>query len=70
MLEQPFHDQPDLPSSVVVSASIGIARWPDHASDADSLIEAADTAMYDAKHQGDGPIAVAAALAPPPNPEA
>jgi diguanylate cyclase (GGDEF)-like protein len=66
VLEQPFHDQPDLPSSVVVSASIGIARWPDHASNADSLIEAADTAMYVAKHQGTGPIAVAAALPDPP----
>jgi diguanylate cyclase (GGDEF)-like protein/PAS domain S-box-containing protein len=66
VLERPFHDQPDLPSSVVVSASIGIARWPDHASNADSLIEAADTAMYVAKHQGNGPIAVAAALPDPP----
>jgi diguanylate cyclase (GGDEF)-like protein/PAS domain S-box-containing protein len=59
ILRQPFHDQPDLPSSVVVSASIGVARWPDHARDADSLIEAADTAMYEAKSQKDEQIAVA-----------
>jgi diguanylate cyclase (GGDEF)-like protein/PAS domain S-box-containing protein len=65
VLQQPFQDQPELPSSIVVSASVGIARWPDHASDADSLIEAADTAMYDAKQQGDGPIAIAAPIAKP-----
>ena len=63
VLQQPFQDQPELPSSIEVSASVGIARWPDNASDADSLIEAADTAMYDAKQQGDGPIAIAAPIA-------
>ena len=63
MLQQPFQDQPGLPSSIEVSASVGIARWADNASDADSLIEAADTAMYDAKQQGDGPIAIAAPIA-------
>jgi len=60
-LEQPFDDLQNLPSDIHVSASIGIARWPDHADDADSLIEAADTAMYEAKHQQGEAIATASA---------
>lgn len=35
--------------SVNVSASIGIARWQEHATDADALLNAADQAMYVAK---------------------
>jgi diguanylate cyclase (GGDEF)-like protein len=35
-----------------VTASIGVARFPDHAADADSLLHAADDALYDAKHGG------------------
>jgi diguanylate cyclase (GGDEF)-like protein/PAS domain S-box-containing protein len=62
-LEQPFLAGADLPKDITISASIGIARWPDHASDADALIEAADTAMYDAKLQGEASIALAASIA-------
>jgi diguanylate cyclase (GGDEF)-like protein len=61
-LEQPFHTETDLPREITISASLGIARWPDHASDADGLIEAADTAMYAAKLQGEAAIAVATAI--------
>jgi len=35
-----------------VTASIGVARFPDHAADADSLLHAADHALYDAKRGG------------------
>lgn len=60
-MEQPFNDLQNLPSDIHVSASIGVARWPDHADDADSLIEAADTAMYEAKQQQGDSIATASA---------
>jgi diguanylate cyclase len=36
----------------VVSASIGIAVYPIHGTDAESLLRNADTAMYSAKHAG------------------
>jgi diguanylate cyclase (GGDEF)-like protein/PAS domain S-box-containing protein len=62
-LEQPFQAGPELPQEITISASIGLARWPDHASDADALIEAADTAMYAAKVQGEASIAIATAIA-------
>ncbi len=42
---------PELPYALEVSVSIGIARWPEHGTDGDSLLDAADTAMYRAKHQ-------------------
>ncbi len=38
--------------SVYLSASIGIAFYPDHGEDIDSLIRSADRAMYDAKNNG------------------
>ena len=60
-IQQPFNNHPPIPSTINLSASIGVARWPDHASDADSLIEAADTAMYRAKQVDDKRIAVAEA---------
>jgi diguanylate cyclase (GGDEF)-like protein/PAS domain S-box-containing protein len=37
-----------------VGASIGIAVYPTHADDANSLIRRADVAMYDAKHKRSG----------------
>ena len=37
-----------------VGASIGIAVYPTHADDANSLIRRADVAMYDAKHKKSG----------------
>jgi diguanylate cyclase (GGDEF)-like protein/PAS domain S-box-containing protein len=39
-------------NEVVVSASVGIALYPDDANNAETLIKYADTAMYQAKHAG------------------
>lgn len=36
------------------NVSVGIALFPDHASDADGLVQRADSAMYQAKHDGTG----------------
>lgn len=41
-----------------ISASIGIAEYPDHASDVDTLLTAADSAMYVAKKDGKAKLAV------------
>ncbi len=51
ILEFPF-DIEGLP--IDVEASIGIVLYPDHGSDADSLIQRADVAMYAAKQTGSG----------------
>jgi diguanylate cyclase (GGDEF)-like protein len=48
-LREPFHVNE---SRVEVSASLGIAIAPDHASTADELFRAADTALYAAKESG------------------
>ncbi|HEU0199165.1 MAG TPA: diguanylate cyclase, partial [Burkholderiaceae bacterium] len=50
-LRQPleFEGQP-----IDINASIGIAEFPQHGSDADTLIRCADTAMYLAKKNGGG----------------
>ena len=37
---------------VAISASIGIAIYPDHADSPETLVSAADSAMYEAKNQG------------------
>jgi diguanylate cyclase (GGDEF)-like protein/PAS domain S-box-containing protein len=50
---------PELAEEMRISASIGIARWPDHAQDADSLLDAADMAMYAAKEAPADHIALA-----------
>ncbi len=39
---------------VDMGAGIGIACWPEHAADADTLINRAEVAMYAAKHRGSG----------------
>jgi diguanylate cyclase (GGDEF)-like protein/PAS domain S-box-containing protein len=39
---------------LTVGASIGIAVFPNHGRDADVLLAAADSAMYEAKHSGGG----------------
>ena len=57
-LMQPYSD---LPSGIAISTSIGVARWPDHAADADGLLDAADNAMYQAKRSHGGAIAIAGA---------
>jgi diguanylate cyclase (GGDEF)-like protein/PAS domain S-box-containing protein len=50
-LEQPFHLGG---ISLQVNASIGIAVYPDHAVDAETLARRADVAMYTAKRSGGG----------------
>lgn len=46
-LRAPFRDIAEV--EVRISASFGIARWPDHAANADQLLQVADKAMYRAK---------------------
>ncbi|WP_064741655.1 putative bifunctional diguanylate cyclase/phosphodiesterase [Hamadaea tsunoensis] len=43
-----------------ISASVGIALYPEHGTDFATLMRHADVAMYDAKHRGDG-VAIYAA---------
>ncbi len=50
-LEEPF-DVQDL--TLRVGASVGIAVYPEHADDADTLLKRADVAMYSAKKHGVG----------------
>ena len=40
------------PSIVPVTASAGVATYPSHAGDADTLVRAADEALYASKHAG------------------
>lgn len=47
-----------------IAASIGIAQYPDHGSDADILLQRADVAMYSAKRNGGGYAVYAAAEDP------
>lgn len=51
----------ELSPGLRISASVGVARWPDHATDAEGLLDAADTAMYIAKQHGGEPPAIAVA---------
>jgi len=43
--------------SLQISASLGVAVYPDNAADADSLLRSADVAMYQAKLHGRGRVA-------------
>lgn len=47
------------PLPIAIGASIGIARSPEHGITAGQLLSAADEAMYEAKHSGDGLIVIA-----------
>jgi diguanylate cyclase (GGDEF)-like protein/PAS domain S-box-containing protein len=60
-LRAPFKDIGEV--VVRISASFGIARWPDHAADADQLMHAADQAMYRAKAMASGHICLASPTA-------
>jgi diguanylate cyclase (GGDEF)-like protein len=55
-IEQPIRD-PDV--CFPLSASIGIAIYPDHASDAPTLLHVADLQMYRAKQQGKASVCIA-----------
>lgn len=48
-----------------ITASFGLAAYPDHAADAESLLRAADAALYLAKEGGRDRVMVAAASAAP-----
>ncbi len=57
-LQLPF----ELDTNVVrISASVGVARFPDHGNNADDLLQAADAAMYRAKGAGGGGLRLASA---------
>src|SRR5262249_36882624 len=45
-----------------VTASFGVATYPDHAADAEGLFRAADAAMYSVKRRGKNAIAVATSV--------
>lgn len=55
-VEHPIHD-PDI--GIKLSASIGIAFFPDHAHSADALVKIADGQMYESKRRGKGKITIA-----------
>jgi diguanylate cyclase (GGDEF)-like protein len=42
-----------------LTASIGVAAFPDHGLDGETLLRAADTALYRAKHEGRDRVIVA-----------
>jgi diguanylate cyclase (GGDEF)-like protein len=42
-----------------IGASVGVAFYPDHGTDLESLIKVADTSMYDVKHNGKGDFKLA-----------
>ena len=44
--------------TVSLSASIGIAFYPDHGEDMDALIRSADRAMYEAKNNGKNRLSI------------
>ncbi|MCP9850153.1 diguanylate cyclase domain-containing protein [Cyanobium sp. Morenito 9A2] len=49
LIEQVSRPYPELPGTVHIGMSVGIARWPENGNDADALLKAADIAMYAAK---------------------
>jgi len=46
-----------------VTASIGVATFPDHATTAEGLFRAADAAMYEVKRGSKNAVGVAACIA-------
>ncbi len=52
------------PSVVPITASAGVATYPSHAGDADTLVRAADEALYASKHAGRDRTSVSAGIPP------
>lgn len=51
--------------TLVVTASVGVSIYPDHGEDANSLIESADFALYEAKRAGKNAYRIAKSTGPP-----
>lgn len=59
------------PHRIGLSASVGVARFPEHGDTVDRLIQSADEAMYHAKQQTGGRVCLAApSNGPTPGPQA
>ncbi|MBA3477413.1 MAG: diguanylate cyclase [Lautropia sp.] len=56
------NDQIEIVGGTRVSVSIGVASFPDHASDPDGLIDVSDRALYAAKGAGRNRVTVAVAV--------
>jgi len=54
-----FHLQVDGQSLGVATLSLGVALFPDHGHTSTTILRAADAALYRAKHEGRGRVAVA-----------
>jgi diguanylate cyclase (GGDEF)-like protein len=52
------------PSVVPITASAGVATYPSHAGDADTLVRAADEALYASKHAGRDRTSVSVGVPP------
>jgi len=48
----------ELDKSIEISASVGIARFPEHGNTSEQLLAAADNAMYSAKRAKTNPVQV------------
>jgi diguanylate cyclase (GGDEF)-like protein len=57
-----INDQVKVVGGSRVSVSIGVASYPEHASDPDGLIDISDRALYAAKGEGRNRVTVAVAL--------
>ena len=53
------HKRPDMPIRHPISASLGVAVFPDHGATVTELIKAADSALYQAKRAGRNQIITA-----------
>lgn len=59
-LDLKYHDQP----LGTITASLGVALFPDHAAGTDALIQAADEALYESKGAGRNRVSVSSAKCP------
>ena len=67
-LKKPFTSVPGN-EELRISVSIGVARWPEHGSDTDALMQAADRAMYQSKKSANKhPVMAECPPAPAPGP--